>query len=130
MDKIDGRYLKDLRMKSGYSLRTLADKIYVSKSSLQRWEKTEVPEFEDIREKLADVFNVTADEMCSQSAMKYGNSQSDMKYGEKTAPVVEENEMELDSESLAELKFGVKGIIISVALLSVVAIISLIAFIL
>lgn len=119
MGRIDGRYLKDLREQNGYSLRTLAEKIYVSKSSLQRWEKSEVPDFEDVRQRLADVFNVTVDEMCMQSATKYD---------EMKCPVDEEEiefadeDFELDDKSRAELKFATKWIIVPAVLLCVSAV--------
>lgn len=122
MDRIDGRYLKDLREKSGYSLRALAEMIYVSKSSVHRWEQTEVPEFDDIREKLAKIFNVSVEEMCRQSNIKYGcDDHSDIVDTGNELP-----DNELSSERRAELKFGTKWIVFPVVLLAVFAVLSII----
>lgn len=93
MNKIDGRYLKELREERGLSLRAFADKIYASKSSVQRWEKSAVPEDEELLNKIAEAFGLTVEEMRTRSEMKYG-------------------EDALSPEQLAELKFGVKKLIL------------------
>ncbi len=93
MNKIDGRYLKKLREERGLSLRAFADKIYASKSSVQRWEKSAVPNDEELLEKIADAFGLSVAEMQRQSEEKFGKDA-------------------LSPEQLAELKFGVKKLII------------------
>lgn len=111
MNRIDGRYLKYLREKSGLSLRAFADKIYASKSSVQRWEKSFVPDDEELIKRIADVLGTTAEEM---------QEKSDLKYGAKSKNV-------LSPEQLADLKFGIKWLVIPIvgmfAVLAVVAII-------
>lgn len=108
MNKIDGRYLKKLREENGLSLRAFADKIYASKSSVQRWEKSTLPEDEDLLSKIAEVFKTTVEEMRKESELKYG-------------------ENVLSPEQLADLKFGIKWLVIPIigmfAMLSVVAIV-------
>ena len=62
--KIDGKYLRKLRQGRGLSLRALADKIYVSKSTLQRWELSHVPEEdEEICARLAEALGVGVEEL-------------------------------------------------------------------
>ena len=95
MNKIDGRYLKDLRENSGLSLRAFADKIYASKSSVQRWEQSTVPEDEDLLLRIAEVFNTPVEEMRSQSEARYG-------------------EEALSPEQLANLKFGIKWLAVPI----------------
>ena len=94
MNKIDGRYLRELREKNGYSLRVFAEKIYASKSAVQRWEQTFIPETPEILNKIAEVFDmeisVTGDE--------------------------------LSPDKLAEIKFGMKGFIILIAFMFGIAI--------
>lgn len=88
---IDGRYLKYLREKEGLSLRALAEKIYASKSSVQRWEASSVPENPDVLEKLSQVFGMSVDEMRRRSEEMFG-------------------ENSLTPDERAELKFGIKGL--------------------
>ena len=110
MQKIDGRYLKYMREKQGLSLRALAEKIYVSKSSLQRWEGSFVPENPDVLEKISQVFGISVNEMRAQSEEMFG-------------------ENSLTPDERAEIKFGIKGlgkILLGVAAVFVVAIVILI----
>lgn len=95
MNRIDGRYLKKLREEKGLSLREFADKIYSSKSSVQRWEKSSVPEDNDLLLRIAEVFNTTVEEMRKQSELRYG-------------------ENALSPEQLANLKFSIKWLAIPI----------------
>ena len=62
--KTDGKYLRKLRQGRGLSLCALADKIYVSKSTLQRWELSHVPEEdEEVCERLAEALGVGVEEL-------------------------------------------------------------------
>lgn len=95
MNKIYGRYLKKLREEKGLSLREFADKIYSSKSSVQRWEKSSVPEDNDLLLRIAEVFDTTVEEMQKQSYLNYA-------------------EDSLSPEQLADLKFGIKWLAIPI----------------
>ena len=108
--KIDGRIIKDLRKQSGLSLRAFAQKIYASKSSVQRWEKSSPPDDSELIERIAAVFSVTADELERMSEDRYGAAAK-----EKLSP-----------EKLAELKYGVKWLIIPLAELPLIMILGLI----
>ncbi len=105
MDRIDGRYLRDLRKEYGYSIRAFADKIYSSKSTVQRWEKSFLPEDECILEKISEVFNLTLDDLRNQSLNKYGNKNS-------------VTDSEYTPEQLNIMKFGIKYLLITLMALS------------
>ena len=109
--KIDGRIIKDLRKQSGLSLRAFAQKIYASKSSVQRWEKSSPPDDSELIERIAAVFSVTAEELERMSDKRYGAAAE-----EKLSP-----------EKLAELKYGVKWLIFPLMLLPVITVLGLIA---
>lgn len=101
MEKIDGAYLRQLREERGYSLRAFADKIYASKSSVQRWEQSFVPENEEVLQKIAEALDVSVEQMRKESA--------------------ERREREKDAlftqEQLAEMKFGTRWLVILFCLL-------------
>jgi len=107
MNKIDGRYLKDLRIKNGYSLREFAELIYSSKSSLQRWENSYLPENEEILARIAEVCGLSVEEMREESERLY-------------------SEVFLSAEQAAEIKFGIKWLPIPIAFLFVLLIILII----
>lgn len=108
--KIDGRIIKDLREERGLSLRAFAQKIYASKSSVQRWEKSAPPEDEELLERIAGVFGITSEELERQSQEKYGDGAED----------------KLSPEKLAELKYGVKWLIFPLIMLPLVTVFGLI----
>lgn len=103
MNKIDGRYLKEMREARGLSLREFALKIYVSKSTVQRWEKSFVPENEDVLDKISQLFGVSVENMRIQSSAKYGE------IAEQTERRENNN---LSARERAEAEFGIKGLII------------------
>ena len=107
MNRIDGKYLKELREGRGLSIRELTEKIYVSKSSVQRWEQSVVPENRDILNKISEVFGLSVEDMRVQSAEKYGVEH----LKGKTAP----EDDELSPDERAEAKFGIKGLGIALA---------------
>lgn len=107
MNKIDGRYLRQMREERGLSLRAFADMVYASKSSVQRWEQSSVPENEDILNAISEVFNLSVEEMREQSEKKFGESKED----------------DYTPEQLAEMKFGVKWL--AVALCGVIGFVGL-----
>ena len=89
--KIDGKYLRKLRQGRGLSLRALADKIYVSKSTLQRWELSHVPEEDE--------------EVCARLAEALGVGVEELYAGDRTSA-----KRSVSPEKRAEMKFGVKGL--------------------
>lgn len=98
MDRIDGRFLRDLRSERGYSLRDFAQMVYSSKSAVQRWEKSSVPENEQILKRLSEIFDLSVERMRELSKEKYGEK------GKKLSP-----------EQAAEIKFGTKSLWIAMA---------------
>ncbi len=101
MQKIDGRYLQELRKEHGYSIRALADMIYVSKSTVSRWEASCVPEDENTLARIAEVFGTTVKDMRAQSALRYP--------ADKPASSDDEEDF-LSAEQRAEVKFGIRGL--------------------
>ena len=93
----------------GLSIRELAEKIYVSKSSVQRWEQYVVPENADILNKLSEVFGISVEDMRKQSAEKYGV--------EHLKDMVAEEDDGLTPDERAAAKFGIKGLGIAAAVL-------------
>ncbi len=105
MNRIDGRYLRDLRKEHGYSIRAFADKIYSSKSTVQRWEQSFLPEDECILEKVAAIFKLTTDDFRRQSLKKYGNKNTI-------------NDNEYTPEQLNIMKYGIKYLLITLMAMS------------
>ena len=101
MNRIDGKYIKKLRRAHGLSIRAFAEKIYASKSSVQRWEQSFVPENEDILNNISRLFGIGVEDMRAQSAQEEG----------------------LPPEKLAEMRFGVKGLIVMLAVAAAVILI-------
>lgn len=93
MERIDGGYLRHLREERGWSLREFAERVYASKSSVQRWEQSYVPENEDILNNISRLFGIGVEDMRARSAQEEG----------------------LPPEKLAEMRFGVKGFIVMLA---------------
>lgn len=110
MQKVDGRLIRNLREERGYSLRAFADMIYVSKSSLQRWEKSFVPANDDVLNRIAEVFGMTVEELREQSCEKYDESRTD----------------ELSPEEHAEVKYGVKRLILLITIVCIFGITTLV----
>lgn len=110
MQKVDGRLIRNLREERGYSLRTFAEMIYVSKSSLQRWEKSFVPANDDVLNRIAEVFGMTVEELREQSCEKYDESKTD----------------ELSPEEHAEMKYGVKKLIVLITIICILGITALV----
>ena len=100
-----------MREERGLSLRAFAQKIYASKSSVQRWEKSAPPEDGELLKRIAEVYEMTAEELVSLSEKKYGA----------------DAEERLSPEKLAELKYGVKWLIFPLILLPAVTVFGLIA---
>lgn len=101
MEKIDGAYLRQLREERGYSLRAFAEKIYASKSSVQRWEQSCIPENEEVLQKISEALGVSVQQMREESAA----------YREA------KKESTFTQEELAEMKFGTRWLVILFCLL-------------
>ena len=71
MHKIDGQVLRDLREERGYSLRECAEKLYISKSSIQRWETSVLPDDEKTLLQIAEIFDITVEDLYSLSTTKH-----------------------------------------------------------
>ena len=69
MEHISGQYIKHLREERGLTLRSFAEQIYASKSSVYRWEQAHVPENEDILQRIAAVFGTEV------AALREGSAQ-------------------------------------------------------
>ena len=110
MQKVDGRLIRSLREERGYSLRTFAEMIYVSKSSLQRWEKSFVPANDDVLNRIAEVFGMTAEELLAQSRERYGENTAD----------------DITPDELAEVKYGVKRLILLITIVCIFGIATLV----
>lgn len=104
MKRISGNYLKEKREAEGYTLREFADLIFTSKSTVQRWENSEVPEEEETRNRIATVFDMTVEELIAEA--------------EEWSTYAE-----LSDEAKAELKVGLKWLILPVAVLMLVGLI-------
>lgn len=110
MQKVDGRLIRNLREERGYSLRTFAEMIYVSKSSLQRWEKSFVPANDDVLNRIAEVFGMTTEELLAQSRKRYGESTAD----------------DITPDELVEVKYGVKRLILLITIVCIFGITTLV----
>lgn len=91
MKKLQGKYLKKLREERGYSIREFAAMIYTSKSSLQRWESSHIPDDRQTFCQIAAALDMTEGELTAAL----------------TPPPPQD---ELTPDQRAELKFGLKGI--------------------
>ncbi len=112
MQRIDGKYLQEMRKEHGYSIRAFADMIYVSKTTVSRWENSAVPEDENTLERIAEVLGTTVEDMRAQSALKY-------KDGKKVA--IEDEDDMLSADQRAGVRFGVKGLAICCCVVFVAA---------
>ena len=63
MEKMDGHFLRKLREERGWSLREFAEKIYTSKSTVQRWEQSSPPGDEETCARIAEAFGMSEEEL-------------------------------------------------------------------
>lgn len=116
MEKMDGHFLRKLREERGLSLREFAEKIYTSKSTVQRWEQSSPPGDEETFARVAEALGMSADQLRAD----HQNFLT-----EREGAQQKKRENDLSPEQLAELKFGTKkllvalGVIVAAALLAV-----------
>ena len=67
MKKISGAYLKKLRLENGYSLRSLGERLYVSKSTVDNWEKKDCLSDSDLIQALAKLYGIDEEDLTSHS---------------------------------------------------------------
>ena len=63
MDRMEGQFLRKLREERGLSLREFAEKVYTSKSTVQRWEQTALPDDEETFARVAEALGMSADQL-------------------------------------------------------------------
>ena len=108
MKNISGKTIRKLRESKGYSLREFSKMIYISKSSLQRYEQSSFPDDEMLIKKIADTFNITVDEL-------YEKSQ-------------EENITKPTEKQITEMQFGVKCLAFVLSFLTVFVLIFILLY--
>ena len=80
-------------------MREFSKMVYISKSSLQRYEKSNFPDDEILIKRIAEIFNITVDELYEKSQDK--------------------NIIEPTDKQLTEMQFGVKGLAFVLSFLTV-----------
>ncbi len=136
MDRLDGKLLRTLRENSGLSLRKFAERIYTTKTTLQRWESTSVVTSEELLQNIADACGLTTEQLAEQ-IRNYVPAVADESPIQQP-PITSEqtpttamtataiDETPLDDKTRKELSFSAKLIAVSLCGLAVVALLSLI----
>lgn len=60
--------IKDLRIKSGYSQKQIAEMLFVNQTAVSQWERGVTTPTKDTLLKLADIFNVSIDYLLGRSS--------------------------------------------------------------
>ena len=136
MDRLDGKLLRTLRENSGLSLRKFAERIYTTKTTLQRWESTSVVASEELLQNIADACGLTTEQL-SEEIRNFVPAVAD-ESSIQQQPITSEqtpttamtataiDETPLDDKTRKELSFSAKLIAVSLCGLAVVALLSLI----
>ena len=136
MERLDGKLLRTLREHSGLSLRKFAERIYTTKTTLQRWESTSVVASEELLQNIADACGLTTEQLAEQ-IRNYVPAVADESPAPQP-PITSEqtpttamtataiDETPLDDKTRKELSFSAKLIAASLCGLAVVALLSLI----
>lgn len=136
MDRLDGKLLRTLRENSGLSLRKFAEKIYTTKTTLQRWESTSVVASEELLQNIADACGLTTEQLAEQirnyvpsidheqPSIQPSITSEQTPTTAMTATAIDETP--LDDKTRKELSFSAKLIAVSLCGLAVVALLSLI----
>ena len=112
MDRMEGQFLRKLREERGLSLREFAEEVYTSKSTVQRWEQTALPDDEETFARVAEALGMSADQLRAD----YQNFLT-----EREGAQQKKRENELSPEQLAELKFGTKKLFIALGIVAAAA---------
>lgn len=136
MERLDGKLLRTLRENSGLSLRKFAEKIYTTKTTLQRWESTSVVASEELLQNIADACGLTTEQLSEeirnfvpsidheQPSIQPSITSKQTPTTAMTATAIDETP--LDDKIRKELSFSAKLIAVSLCGLAVVALLSLI----
>ncbi len=136
MERLDGKLLRTLRENSGLSLRKFAEKIYTTKTTLQRWESTSVVASEELLQNIADACGLTTEQLSEkirnfapsvdqeQPSIQPSTTSEQTPNTAMTATATDETP--LDKQTNKELSFSAKLIAVSLCGLAVVALLSLI----
>ena len=136
MERLDGKLLRTLRENSGLSLRKFAEKIYTTKTTLQRWESTSVVASEELLQNIADTCGLTTEQLSEkirnfvpsinheQPSTQPSTTSEQTPTTAITATAIDETP--LDDKTRKELNFSAKLIAVSLCGLAVVALLSLI----
>lgn len=115
MEKMDGHFLRKLREERGWSLREFAEKIYTSKSTVQRWEQSSPPGDKETCARIAEAFGMSEEALRARGeAFRTEQARAEQKKREK----------ELTPEQLAELKFGTKKLLVALGVLAAAALLA------
>lgn len=136
MDRLDGKLLRTLRENSGLSLCKFAERIYTTKTTLQRWESTSVVASEELLQNIADACGLTTEQLAEQ-IRNYVPAVADESPTPQPPIAAEQtpttamtataiDETPLDDKTCNELSFSAKLIAVSLCGLAVVALLSLI----
>lgn len=77
MEKINGSYLKELRLSHNYTIRELAQILYVSKSTINNWEKNDSLDSLSTVQTLCDFYKIPFNEFLEQSGAMPQSMQSE-----------------------------------------------------
>lgn len=136
MERLDGKLLRTLRENSGLSLRKFAEKIYTTKTTLQRWESTSVVASEELLQNIADTCGLTTEQLSEeirnfvpsidhkQPSIQPSITSEQTPTTAITATAIDETL--IDDKTRNELSFSAKLIAVSLCGLAVVALLSLI----
>lgn len=85
---IDGKYLKELRIKHHYSAQDLADLLHVSKATVYRWERENSLRDNDLINALANLYGMSAEQLYKGS-LSCETAVAEEPENEENAPVEE-----------------------------------------
>ena len=115
MDRMEGQFLRKLREERGLSLREFAEKVYTSKSTVQRWKQSSPPGDEETCARIAEAFGMSEEALRARGeAFRTEQARAEQK----------KRENDLSPEQLAELKFRTKKLFIALGVLAAAALLA------
>ncbi len=98
---IDGKYLKDLRIKNNYRVEELEKILHVSRATIYRWERENSLRDNDLINALAELYGMTAKQLTDEAAVTVAEA-------EEIAPevVTETTEEKPTKKQLSLVKMG------------------------